>query len=938
MKYTFYTSILFCLCWANTIAQNATLNGKVEETKNGKNVPLSFANVIVLGTTYGSNTDENGYYTISLPEGKYNILVSLMGYKADTLKNIVLVKGETKTLNLKLSEQSKELQQIEIGAQKITNTENAVIIETRKSDQIINAISQEQILKTQDRTASEVLRRVPGITLFNNNFLVVRGLSERYNLVLLNGILTPSSEIDKKSFSFDAIPSNALDKMVVYKTGAAELPGEFAGGIVKIYTKNSFDKDEFSIGASSSVRGNTTFKNFFYSNTSKTDWLGIDDGTRTLPSNFPNNLKDVPNAETLASLGQALPNEWQTINKNARPDIRFNVSYAKNLKTKKVKVSQLSYINYSNTLQAFVAKNYAYNVFDTAQQKSEKIYEYTDNNYQNNVRLSAMHNWNILINSKHKIEFKNLFNQTGSNQTVLRTGENFEESSDVQDYSYRYISRSFYTAQLLGTHEGKNEKFLSNWVAGFSFINSNEPDFRRIRTRRDLNAVDSVPYLVIISPVASTLDAGRFYGKLQEKVITVAPNFEQKFLTDRSNIQLSLKAGAFVEYKTRNFDARWMAYKKARTSLFNNNLLGESLVNIFQSSNINDSTGFKLDEGTNPSDRYDAQNLLVAGYASLPISINDRVNIISGLRVEHNIQQLQSATFSNKPILVYNAITSLLPSLNVSYSLNEKQKLRAAYSKTINRPEFRELAPFAFYDFQYNFNIYGNDSLKTPSIHNIDFRWEFYPSAGDMLNVAFFYKRFNNPIETIFIPGSGSGGTKDFSFSNAENAKSIGVELEIRKSLNTLIKKTFLQHVDVLFNAAYIYSKVQLGIDVVGQNLQRPLMGQSPYIVNAGLFFNQPDWKFQCNVLYNIIGKRIFAVGTAINPDIYEMPRNLLDITLSKTFGKHLELRFSIQDILNNKWALVQDSNEDAKIGAVDEPIFNFRPGTLYTFGVALKF
>lgn len=918
-----------------TQAQTGTLKGKVTDGSKGDNLP--FANVFVPGTTYGTSTDLDGNYTLQLPVGQHNLVVTILGFVSDTQK-ISIAANSITLINISLTSDAKLLGAIEVGGNRITNTETAVILETKKSDAIVNAISAVQISKTQDRNTTDVLKRVPGVTIVGSNFVMIRGLSERYNSVLLNGVLTPSAEVDKRAFSFDAIPSSALDRVLIQKTATADMPGEFAGGIVKVHTRNNPDSNHIDVGLATSYRSGTTFNTYYHGGTATGDIFGLGAGNRGLASDFPASLNNVTDADYLSTLGKNFPNNWAPNQTTAIPDLRFNFQLARNFLIGKVRTGTITAFNYSNTFRSYQATNFSYNQFDEELQESDKIYEYLDDNYINTVKSSLLHNWSFQLKRGHRLEFRNFLNQYGNSQAVLRTGNNIEENSHVRDYSYQYYSRTIFNTQLAGTHELANDLSKINWTGGFSKVVGKQPDFRRVRTRKTIGSSDDVPYSVIISPVASTLDAGRFFSELDETLGMLSADFEHDFNRKRKEKHVgTLKAGAYFEYKQRTFSARWMSYKKARSSTFNQDLVALPLEDVFAAENINNTDGFLLSEGTNPSDRYDASNQLMAGYTSFKIVAGQRVTILPGLRMEYNIQELTSSTAADRPILVYNPIASLLPSLNISVSLNEKQQVRFAYYRTINRPEFRELAPFSFYDFQFNMNIYGNENLQTPDIHNADIRWEFYPSSGELISAAIFYKHFFNPIEMFFIPGGGSGGTKDFTFDNADYSRSVGAELEARKTFE-LSSEAKNGTLTALANVAYIYSRVELGNRAVGQSNNRPMMGQSPFIVNLGIFYELQKQQLQISLQYNVIGKRIFAVGTAFNPDIYEMPRNSLDLTLSKGFGKHWQIKAGVQDLLNSKMRLIQDSNRDAKITEVDEYIMSYREGVYVTAGFIYRF
>lgn len=917
------------VCPLFLVAQNGTISGVVTDATNKQ--PLAFANVVVMGESIGGTTDLDGGYSFSLKEGTYTIIISFVGYVNDTLLNVKVTPDKTTTLHVVLAEASNIMDGVDVTARRKTDTKTAINAEIKQSQQIVSGISAQQIKQSQDRDASDVVKRIPGVTIMNSRFVLIRGLSERYNTVMLNDILTPSTEPEKKAFSFDAVSSGALDRILIYKTGAPELPGEFAGGVIKIFTRNFSDENITSISYSASYRDGTTFKPFYSSERSSTDFLGFDDGLRALPDNFAQNLNAIQSKTVLETEGKKLNNLWQTYEKMASPDHRFSFTLNRNFKPGKATIGMLTSISYSNTNQTYVARNQSYQNFIDTLQASEAIYDYNDINYINKVRVGALHSWSIMPNPRNKFEFRNFFNQLGIDQTTFRSGIHQFESREDRNYAYRYQSRTIYMGQLSGQHDFTEQTKL-NWTGAYSLANGNQPDFRKVRYRRQLGTDE--PFRVIIPPGAQVFDAGRFYSTVKENAITGKADFEHTFKSEKENPPV-IKAGVYVENKQRDFSARWMSYKKAVSSSFDQNLLLLPVNEVFAPENVNSSTGFELAEGTNTSDKYEASNQLFASYLSGSYRFFGHLNVSGGARVEYNIQQLSSQS-NLQAIEVDNPILSVLPSLNIGYHFTEKHILRAAYYKTVNRPEFRELAPFTFYDFTFNNTIAGNPNLQTPTIDNLDLRFEIYPTRGEVIHIATYYKRFTNPIETVF-EAAGGAGTNSFRFANAVLAYSVGAELEVRKSLSSWFETGFLQYFGVQLNTSYIYSQVDFGGTAPGQSDKRPLMGQSPYIINAGLFFENQERQIQANLQYNIVGKRLFAVGSQFNPDIYEMPRNVLDLTVSKGIGKRLEVKLGIQDILNQRVWLIQDSNRDGKIDSIDEDIMSYKQGTYFTLGINLK-
>ncbi|MFN0203468.1 MAG: TonB-dependent receptor domain-containing protein [Bacteroidia bacterium] len=925
-----FTVVLFLLFSVTLFAQNANIQVLVKDAQSKGNV--SGATVMLENTAFGGFTDENGQATLQeVPAGTYRLITILADYNTDTLANVVLTANETKNITVNLA--PFQLTGVVVTAQRITNTEMATIQEVKRSEQVIVAVSSQQIVKTQDRTASDVVKRIPGVTIMDDKFINVRGLAERYNSVLLNETFAPSLESDKKAFSFDMIPGGLIDRIVIYKSPSPELPGDFSGGAVKIHLKNLPDSNMVQFGYATSLRAGTTFQDFYAAQTSPTDFLGFDNGLRKLPNTFPNQVKsNLTQAETFQA-AKDLPNNWIANKSLAIPDQRMNFLFGRRFEVKKAQVGTLTAVNYSNTSRYYRATPNTFNSFDSTTLKSEPVFKYEDDNYVRSTNLNILHNWSVILSENHKLEFRNLFTQMADDQTVLRTGVNYDARTEEKNYAFYYKQRTLYLGQLHGNHSFNEDRNTLKWSFAYSQVNMQEPDFRRIRTNRDLGAEENAPFNTYIPQSASALDAGRLYTNLNEQAITGKLAFEHKLGNKEDALRPKLRAGMYVENKDRVFAARWLSYSQMPN--FEVNLLQQPINQLLSAENFN-VNGLTLSEGTNGTDKYSAANFLGATYVSTSYPINTRWSVSGGVRGEFNNQSLQSRDYGNLLVNYNKPIFSVLPSFNLNFMATEKQTLRLSYGKTVNRPEFRELAPFAFYNFAQNAVIYGNPDLNIANIHNTEARWELYPSGNEIVSVGAFFKYFNNPIETYFRQAA--AGVNNFSFDNAEFSTSTGAEIEVRKSFASMTENAFLQRISWVMNAAYIYSRVNLGDKAVGQADKRPLMGQSPYLFNTGLFYQDTDHNFQVNLLYNVIGKRIVVVGNADMGNIYEMPRNVVDLNIMKNFGKHVELRFSAQDLLNAKVLLMQDADRNGKIGDYDEIINNYRKGQYFTLGVVLKY
>ncbi|HOU98623.1 MAG TPA: TonB-dependent receptor [Bacteroidales bacterium] len=927
-------TVLFLLSAIFVNAQPAIVTGKVFDKKTKETLPG--ASVFILGTSWGASTDLDGQFKITnVHKGIYDIVISYVGYQPDTIKKFQ-ISTNTPSLELYLNESSLNLNEVSILAQRVVHTEASVIQDIKKSEQVVNGVSNEQITKNQDKNTAEVVKRIPGITIADNRFVIIRGLSDRYNATLLNEGSAPSFENDKKSFAFDMLPSSVVERIMVYKTGSAELPGDFSGGAIQVFTKKYVDSNFTNISYGTRYNQYTSFNNFKTDRHGTTEFLGFSNGDRNLPNNFPENLNTQTNNQIFEA-SKKLNNNWALQSKNALPDQSINLTIGRKFHLFKKQGISLSSVGYSTSKQSYIAQMYNYNSYDLQKMHSDTIYHYTDQVYQEKNNVIALQNFVLNLSSKNIIEFKNLLSQSNSNHTVYREGINFEEGSLVRNYSFNYQERSLYNSQLQGEHTLKNDLSTITWNAFYSYTLNNQPDYRRIRTTKSIDSDANQNYQVIIAPSASTLDAGRFFAKLNENNWGGNINYKLTFVNSSNTEIFKIKSGIGVESKKRTFKARWMSYKKASSSNFDNSLLNESIDQLFTEQNMNN-TGFLLTEGTNPSDQYTAQNNQLFAYASISFKPIKNIQIIAGIRNEYNIQSLYSRNYSNKAVVVENPILSILPSLNTTYSFNEKNLLRFAYFKSVNRPEFRELAPFSYYDFSMNNVLIGNENLKNADIHNIDLRWEFYPEASEMINIGLFYKKFNNAIEMYYVPGSGSGGTRNFTYRNAPSASNYGIETEIRKSLSSLLPQNkIFEKTGILLNAAHIYSIVNLGNEAKGQLNKRPLMGQSPYILNAGFYYQNSYTGLQANLVYNIIGKRIYVVGSYGTPNIYELPKNNLDLTISFKLLSNFKFTLNINNLLNSTSHFMQDSNEDGKINKKDETISQYKNGINVNLGLTFN-
>lgn len=939
-------------------AQSGTIVGTIVEHDNA-DAPAFGAIVSVDSTRLGAPADFDGKFKISLPAGTYNITCRYTGYMPVVAKSIVVLAGKSTQVDFLLTEHLEILAGdsggiVEIIDFRITGNTGTMLRDIQEGNVAADGQTKQEIKATPVPDAAGVAKRIPGVTIVDNRFIIVRGLSERYNAVILNGVIAPSVESDVKAFSFNLIPAPMIDRFMVYKSASPDMPGEFAGGVVRLTTTEIPDATSLTMNYQFGYRSGTTFQPFTINTPQKGDVFGMGLNARDLPSNFPANIR------SSTTDGATLPNTWTMDHRNANPDQRFNVSFSYRLSKPKYQFGNITGINYSNTNSYWAVRKLDFYQYEAATGIADTLIDYCDENYVNSVRLAVVQNNAVRYgkSGEHRLTFKNLFNQLGDNETSIRNGNNYEDGEERREYSFHYVQRRIYTGQLGGQNEFNDGNTKVEYTLAYSMGTRNDPDWKRARYYRAFGSTAQDPFYLYVPASAVPFFLSRLHVAMKEHAYAGGINFEQKVIfgadkeAKKDGYAFTVKAGTYVETKEREFGVRNIGYKYGNVALFQHpEILTLPIDSIFMPENINNDSGFALDEDTKRADSYIATNELIAAYAMVVLPLgkfkghydelnHERVRVSMGMRAEKNVQQLNSNRINNDTVIVNNDELRFLPSLNVAFNLTDRMLIRTAYGKTVNRPEFREIAPLYFYDFISNSINEGNDSLKTATIDNIDVRWEFYPRSGENITIGAFYKKFENPIEMYFVPGVGGGGIRSFTWSNAPSASSYGVEIEIRKKLDS-VNVAIIRNLSVVANAAYIYSEIKLADNYSGpQDVRRPMMGQSPWMVNAGLYYQNDSCGFQFNVMYNVIGPRVVVAGVLDVPEIYEMPRHQVDLSIVKTLGKrkNIDVRLNVIDLFNQETLLLQDKEGDGTLDRVnDNRMSSFKRGTYATLGVTIR-
>ena len=901
------------------------ITGKVTEAATNQSLPG--ATVIIEGTNRGVSTDIDGMFVLNnIPSGTYTVSVTMISYKKFTSEPLNIRAGATIELNVSLEGDNYLLSDVVVTARRSTNTEVALIAQVRAANVVASSISAQQITRTQDRDASEVIKRIPGISLIDNRFIIARGLSQRYNNVWVNNSAVPSSEADSRAFSFDIIPSGQIENMMIIKTPAPELPADFTGGFIKVTTKSVPEENSLQINYGININTMTHFRDFKYAKGSPTDFLGFDNGFRGMRSVVPNQLIDGRDAELVTRVtAKGFNNDWMIHTRKPVVDHRFSAMLNRFAKLKNGgRLGVTAALNYSYSYLAYHdMTNARFGIYNKADDKPLYLYNYQDDQYTITAKTGGMLNLIWMLSNNHRLEFRNIFNQQGRDRYTYRDGwQNISSRYEQQKEEYLYSSRSTYTGQLSGAHTLSKAGSL-DWTVGYSYANKNQPDRREINKQEDSDKFEW----------ENTL---RQFIRLDENTYSAGVNYNHTFAFGA--FAPSFKTGAYTEYRSRDYNTRYFIYRMNLLNLpqdfrYRDVATGMMLPEFFSADK------FFVSDATRKTNDYLGDNLLTSGYAGFNIPFG-KFNAYTGVRYENNLMSLTNyTTLATDESEVFDYESSdFFPSINATYNINKTNLLRVAYGKSINRQEFREVSPSIYYDFDLFSFVRGNKDLKQAYIHNFDFRYEIYPSSAEMISFALFYKRFINPIEWTFID---SGGSYTYTFENAEQADSYGMELDMKKILDFAGMPDW----SLSFNGALIRSNVMF--DKASMEHDRPMQGQSPYILNTGLFYNHGN--LNAGIMYNIIGKRIVGIGRNDNsqggsvdnnvPDMYEMPRHALDLSLSYKFGNRTELSAGIRDILAAPFVYKQFPefiNSESKIQQREQTTKEYKPGQ--NFSISLKF
>jgi len=887
-------------------AQSSRLSGKVI---NDKNEPLAGVSV-KLDSGSGTATDVDGVFDFNVaPVKKYTLSFSAVGYAAKTVQAEV-VAGQVNEVLVVLETNSKDMGNIMITARSNTRREsiNSLIAYQKNTNTVAQVVSAEAIRRSPDKSTGEVLKRVPGTSIQDGKYLIVRGLSDRYNQAMLNGILLTSTEADRKTFSFDLFPAAVIDNIIINKAFVPELPGEWAGGLVQVNTKDIPSKDFFNVQVGTGVNSQTIGNDFYRYKGGKYDWLGFDDKTRRIPDAVPVR-SGFEQSESKTEYGKMFSNIWSAQSGSAPLNAAFQVNGGFNTNLFGKKVGGILSVNYNRSNRRLPFTN----IFQSVQNGVASVnLDYHNEKYSQDVLWGALGNLTVQLNSKNKISVKNLFNVNATDFVTLRRGLDLTSATDsVKGIELGFRSTIYNNTQLIGEHNLSSIRTRLKWYGGFTILDQYTPDQRRLLYTKDANSTE--PYRALIGDVLSQRSGNRFFSNLNDYIYNGGADAAKSFQWLGYN--QTLKAGYMLQIRDRLFDARPFSVYLPKSNSGNDALKELDPSVIFNPENFDESDEYKFhfNQMSNRKFRYMANNILNAGYIQLDNQFSDVVRLVWGVRAEH-FDQLVGSVYKSDDRHFASKQLDFLPGANLTFKIDGKTNIRLSGSQTVIRPELRELVEYEYYDFDLNASVKGLPSLQRTKVTNADIRYELYPRGGEMFTVGAFYKHFKSPIEVLFNQAAGGGSS--FNYLNAPEADAFGVEVEGRKKLDFV---SALKNFTAFGNLSYIHNRVKFGY----KELDRPMQGQSPYIINVGLQYDVEKTGINTTLLFNQIGRRIVYVGGSDAPAIWERPRPLLDFQIAKKMlNNRAELKLNISDILNKENFLYYDVNENEKFEKAQDAIF----------------
>jgi len=878
------------------------ITGIVSDVKNN---PLGGASVSVENPKKNTTTSVTGDFLLLLPAGTYTLRISYVGFDTKRITDVVVAEGKQASLNVTLAaSNANTLNDVVVTSSAKKESANSLLRAQKNNASMTDGISAEQMKSLPDLNTAQSLARVSGVNVQGGKFVTIRGVSDRYNNVMINGSMLPSTEPNRRNFSFDIVPTSLVGNVVVSKTASPELPGEFTGGMVQVVTKDVPTKNFLEIAVGTGVNTATAGKEMLSFQRSEKAYLGgVEKDRFWFGEGRPFDAFEyfrAYNANDTAytrRVAKSIPIRWGYYNYNYTPVQNYQLTggFAKRFDGSK-SIGVIAAVTYLNDqfLEAGIAN-------------SISNYEYVANRYKFNTTIGSL--LNVTYKSKQfKLALKNLYNGRYTHQVDDREGLNISQQNFQRRFSDVLFQSKLFQTRMEGEYLFTASNVKLDFYGDYIIFDREQPDTRYLTTFQPKYGVD-------LSQL--TLDYGGLFASVfNEKRNNAGFNLAMPFTV--KGAKQVFKVGYNYSRRTADYENTGLRIRTPNLNLIKNAgfVSYETIVtpDKFADGTLLYSPAYSNNSST--GDTYEGLQQLQAAYAMLDLKLFEKLRVIGGMRYEDNRMDIATSIYlfdngdsKNTDTTTKYKEPEWLPSVNLVYSFTDKLNLRGAFSKTVARPDFVERSFIYYYDFSDQLIVQGDVGLKQTVVKNYDLRLEYYPSAGEILSVSLFYKDFAYPVERFFELGNPSNFIR---YKNQPSANAYGVEMDIRKNLGFIAKGSkLLDRFFATANVTLLTGDITTNDNVVSN---RPIQGLAPYIINAGLAYQEKKWG--ANLAFNRSGRKIVNAGDVPSTIQFENPRSVLDLQFNTKLCKEkVELRLNIGDLLNQPFIIY--SNFSAT-GAID--------------------
>ena len=938
----FFSTLLLCFFGFALSAQTGTIRGTLTDAKSGE--AIMFANVLIKETGTGNTTDLDGKFSLSLDEGNYTLVFSYIGYTELSVTEVKVNAGEDTELNVQLTENSEVLDEVVVTATQIKNTETALLAIQRRAPGLLDGISTQSIKRSGDSNVGSAIKRVSGVSVEGGKHVIVRGLGDRYSKTILNGMDVPGLDPDRNSVQLDIFPTNLIDNIIVYKSFTPDLPGDFAGGMVNIVTKDFPGAKTFSVSAGGSYNPDMHLNsNFITYQGGRTDFLALDDGTRSNPFNINTQFPSITTQSVeLNRLTNLLDPTMATMREKNGMNYNLSASFGDQINLKKFDFGYTLSANYRNETEYY--DNYQFNTYfkDPSSENNELIKDVQGVGQLgiNNVLWSTQAGAAIKTGN-HKISISALHSRNGEQKAARIDQERFEFGQAIlEKHNLEYSERSVSNFLLAGKHKLVDGKLEVNWKLSPTFTEMSQPDIRN-------TAYETTNGIFELNRSTGG-GVTRTWRSLTESNYGAALNLEYTFKGIKG-LDAKLKTGFNGVMKERDFEILdyLLPLRKRGTINFTGDpseLFTEDLI----WSPENDK-GTYVEFNYEPSKTYHARQNILSAYLMNELPVSNKLKFIYGARIEkvdnwytgrrQNIVNPETDLYEDRKVMDE---LDILPAVNAVYTMYENtdagktMNLRASFSQTLARPTFKEKSIAQIEDKVTGRTFIGNIDLEETHVSNLDLRWEYFLPKGQIFSVSLFHKSFDKPIELTAFDAT---SPDNFTPRNVGDANVVGLEFEVRKNLSFITPA--LSAFSLNLNTTIVKSEVKMTEEeiegrqisardgeVIGDS--RNMVGQSPYLINAGISYINIDKGWEGNLAFNTQGERLSIVGIGQVPDVYEKPFDSLNFKLSKRFGEHWKTSVGVNNILGSNKQKVYQAYQ-----ATDQLFELFQPGRVISFSLA---